>query len=84
MKRMDKVCTRSTAAIYIFYSFIQILGYLTWLGATADLIIDNYHDNKFFTVAQGLMAFALFFSVPINFNPLRLAILEAINKKDSK
>jgi hypothetical protein len=61
----------------------MIVGYLTWFQKTQDLIIDNY-DNMYFTVAKALMAFALFFAVPININPMRLALLECIDRKDSK
>jgi len=80
---MNKVCTRATALTYSIYSIVVIAGYLTWFGATETLIIDNY-ANMYFTVAKMLMAFALFFSVPININPMRLALLECIHKEDSK
>lgn len=80
---MNKVCTRGTALTYAVYSVLMVVGYLTWFGRTEDLIIDNY-DNMYFTVAKALMAVALFFSVPININPMRLALLECIDKRESK
>jgi hypothetical protein len=65
------------------YSSLTVVGYLTWFTKTNDLIIDNY-DNMYFNIAKGLMAFALFFGVPLNINPMRLALLECIGRKDSK
>lgn len=80
---MSKVCGRGTGATLFVYAFIMIIGYITWFEKTEVLIIDNY-SNMYFTVARGSMAFALFFAVPLNMNPMRSAILESLGKKDSR
>ena len=69
-KRMDKICTRGTSATLLVYQIILIVGYLTWFKETESLVIENYKDI-YFTIAKALMAFALFFSVSLNLNPLR-------------
>lgn len=53
----------------------MMFGYLTWYDETETIIINNYKNNIFFTIAKGAMGIVLFFAVPININPARFTFL---------
>lgn len=83
MRRMGKICNRTVFLTFMIYIVVMNSGYFTWLNDTEPLVISNYSDLHF-AVVKSIFALSLFFSVPININPMRLTLLECLGKTESK
>lgn len=85
MKRFNTVVTSSFGISVAVYAIVSAMGFLTFGGATAPLILNNYSTNDVLvSLSRFAVALSLVFSYPLLFVGTRDGLLDLIRVPESK
>jgi len=86
-RRMDKLIFRAIGTEFIMYALIGVLGYLSTLQNTPDLVVfrqpPNGQSDIPMTIARIIFTASLAFALPMRINPCRLQIYLLANVQDT-
>lgn len=74
--RIEKVASRVSILLFIFYALIGVLGYYSFGSSVSQNFMNNYQpDDKLSSISRLMLTLSLFCCLPINANPTAHAIV---------
>lgn len=79
-RRISKICFRVAASQWLFYVIIAIGGYLSFLAATTQDLLESYgNGDRFMMASRILLSCTILVGIPVNVNPTVGSLLNLID-----